>query len=239
MKNKILVFTGSGISQESGIPTFRTGPDGLWYNHKVEDVATLSGWKKDRETVLNFYNERRSQLKDVQPNLAHKLLADMEKDFDVTIVTQNVDNLHERAGSSKVIHLHGELRKSQSSMDPSLVYDCEGDIKLGDKCERGSQLRPHITWFGEDLDSDKIRQAQRSAQDVSACIIIGTTMQVFPANLIPFQTPDTCLLYYVDPGDRDFNIPTMREYFFYHIQEKATTGVGRVLAELTDIFLKK
>ena len=116
MRNKILIFTGAGISAESGVPTFRTGPDGLWYNHKVEDVATSDGWKRDKEKVLNFYNERRSQLKDVEPNNGHKIVAELENLFDITVITQNVDNLHERAGTSKIIHLHGELTKSTKTI---------------------------------------------------------------------------------------------------------------------------
>jgi len=238
MKNKILVFTGAGISAESGVPTFRTGTDGLWYNHKVEDVATFDGWKKDREKVLNFYNERRSQLKSVEPNIAHKIVAELEKYFEVTIITQNVDNLHERAGSSHIIHLHGELTKSQSTIDPSLVYDCKDDIKIGDKCERGSQLRPHITWFGEELDWSKIRQAEKVAKVADVCIIVGTSMQVAPANAIPFATPDTCLIYYVDPGEVEFHLSKMREYFFYHIKESASTGIVKVKDELLNIFKK-
>jgi NAD-dependent deacetylase len=236
MKNKILIFTGAGISAESGVPTFRTGEDGLWYNHKIEDVATLSGWKKDRKKVLDFYNQRRQQLKTVQPNLAHQIIADLQEDFDVTIVTQNVDNLHELAGSKKIIHLHGELTKSQSTLDPKLVYDCVGDINIGDKCERGSQLRPYITWFGEDLDCDKISQAQEAAKDCDVCIIVGSSMQVAPANLIPFITKDSCLIYYVDPAEVDFWIPSARKVFFYHIKQVASLGMQTIKDELFKIF---
>jgi NAD-dependent deacetylase len=232
---KILVFSGAGISAESGVPTFRTGPDGLWYNHKIEDVATLSGWKKDRQLVLNFYNERRKQLHEVQPNRAHYILAELEKDFDVSIVTQNVDDLHERAGSTKVIHLHGELLKSQSSVDPNLIYDCKGDINLGDKCEKGSQLRPHVTWFGEMLDLEKIKIAENAAKEADICIIVGTSMQVYPASKIPFDTPQTCLIYYVDPGDIEFNLPNLREFFFYHIQDVASTGLQEVKNEIINL----
>jgi NAD-dependent deacetylase len=232
---KILVFSGAGVSAESGVPTFRTGPDGLWYNHKIEDVATLSGWKKDRQLVLKFYNERRKQLHEVQPNRAHYILTELEKDFDVTIVTQNVDDLHERAGSTKVIHLHGELLKSQSSVDPNLIYDCKGDINLGDKCEKGSQLRPHVTWFGEMLDLEKIKIAENAAKEADICIIVGTSMQVYPASKIPFETPQTCLIYYVDPGDIEFNLPNLREFFFYHIQDVASTGLQEVKNEIINL----
>jgi NAD-dependent deacetylase len=236
MRNKILIFTGAGISAESGVPTFRTGPDGLWYNHKVEDVATSDGWRRDKEKVLNFYNERRSQLKDVEPNNGHKIVAELENIFDVTVITQNVDNLHERAGTSKIIHLHGELTKSQSTLDPLLVYQCDGDLRIGDKCERGSQLRPYITWFGEELDTLKIKKSEDAAKEADVCIIIGTSMQVFPANTIPFATPETCLIYYVDPANVDFYIPKMRRPFFYHIQEPASSGMIKVKEELFNIF---
>jgi NAD-dependent deacetylase len=232
---KILVFSGAGISAESGVPTFRTGPDGLWYNHKIEDVATLSGWKKDRQLVLNFYNERRKQLLEVQPNSAHYILAELEKDFDVTIVTQNVDDLHERAGSTKIIHLHGELLKSQSTLDPNLIYDYKVDINIGDKCEKGSQLRPYVTWFGENLDLEKIKIAEDAAKEAEFCIIVGTSMQVYPASSIPFKTPQTCLIYYVDPGDVEFNLPSLREFFFYHIQDIASKGLEEVKNEIINI----
>jgi NAD-dependent deacetylase len=231
MKN-ILVFTGAGIDKESGVDTFRDSKDGLWNNFKVEDVATLDGWHRDKEKVLGFYNNYRTKLKDIKPNLAHKIIAELEKDFNVTVVTQNVTNLHEVSGSRKVIHLHGELYKSQSTLDSSLTYECKDDIKIGDKCERGSQLRPYVTWFGEDLDSDKLLQAERAAKDCDICIIIGTSMQVAPANMIPFMCRETALIYYVDPSDRDFNLPRLREHFFYHIQEQATTGIKKVYDEL-------
>src|SRR6478609_10721507 len=146
---KLVVLTGAGISAESGIATFRDA-GGLWEGHRVEDVATPEGWHKNRELVLEFYNQRRKKALEVTPNRGHEILAELEKYFDVTVVTQNVDNLHERAGSSKVIHLHGSLFESRSTLDESLVYPINGwELKIGDKCERGSQLRPNIVWFGE------------------------------------------------------------------------------------------
>ena len=235
-RKKILIFSGAGVSQESGVETFRSS-DGLWANHKIEEVATPEGWSKDMEKVLNFYNERRSQMKSVEPNLAHIIISELEKDFNVLVVTQNVDNLHERAGSTDIVHLHGELSKSRSTLDPKLIYDCDGDIKVGDKCDRGSQLRPHIVWFNEQLDQKNLDKAFNFADEADVCIIVGTSMQVSPANTIPFQTSPNALIYYVDPGPMDFSVPKQRRPFFYHIKEKATTGMSQIKNELKGIFL--
>lgn len=234
---KILVFTGAGVSEESGVATFRTGADGLWYNHKVEDVATPDGWRRDREKVLNFYNMRRSQLKSVEPNLAHQIIADLEKDFYVTVITQNVDNLHERAGSTNVVHLHGELTKVRSTLDSTLIYDWTEDCNVGDKCERGSQLRPHIVWFGEDLNPKFIQRAEEAAYECDVCVIVGTSMKVSPANQIPFLTKENTLIYYVDPSDVDFFVDKQRRPFFTHIQEVASTGMDKVKADLKKMML--
>ena len=166
MRKKIMVFSGAGLSKESGVETFRdSGGDGLWNKHKIEDVATPEGWRKDKELVLNFYNARRSHLKEVEPNDAHKYIAKLEEKFDVINITQNVDNLLERAGSTNVIHLHGDLTKSRSTLNSKLVYDCDGDINIGDKCEKGSQLRPHIIWFNEQLDPKLMVAASQAAVD--------------------------------------------------------------------------
>lgn len=237
-KKKILIFTGAGVSSESGVATFRTGPDGLWYNHKIEDVATPDGWKRDREKVLNFYNMRRSQLKEVEPNLAHKIIADLESDFDVTVVTQNVDNLHERAGSTNVIHLHGELTKVRSTLDSTLVYDWVEDCNIGDKCERGSQLRPHIVWFGESLNPKFIERATEAAYDCDVCIVVGTSMQVAPANQIPFMSKPNTLIYVIDPSDMEFYVDKQRRPFLTHIQEVASVGIEKVKSELKKIYDK-
>ena len=160
----------------------------------------------------------------------------MEKWFDVTVVTQNIDPLHEMAGSTKVIHLHGEITKLRSDRDRRITQEWVDELKLGQLSSDGSQLRPDIVWFGEELDSDRIDMTKREAKDVDVCIIIGTSMQVAPANGIPFLTPETALLYYVDPSDRDFNIPGIREYFFYHIQEPATKGMEYMKTELMNVF---
>lgn len=231
-RKKILVFSGAGVSKESGIDTFRDF-DGLWNNYKIEDVATPNGWRKDKELVLDFYNQRRKELKHVQPNKAHELLAKLEENFDVINVTQNVDDLLERAGCSNVIHLHGELTKVRSTLDPKLVYDWTEDLKLGDKCEKGSQMRPHIVWFNEGLNEDNVNDATNAAKECDICIVIGTSMQVSPANEIPFLTKYNTLIYYVDPGDRDFYVPEFRELEFKHIQEPATTGMEKLYNELT------
>lgn len=234
-KKKILVFSGAGVSKESGIETFRDSKDSLWNNYKIEDVATTDAWRRNRSLVLDFYNQRRVQLKDVHPNPAHQIIADLEKDYDVTLVTQNVDNLHERAGSNNVIHLHGELNKSRSTFPGSTeVYDCTGDINLGDKCPRGAQLRPHIVWFGENLDPMNIATAEVAAGKCDICIIVGTSMQVFPANQIPFLTKEDCIIFYVDPSEMDFYVPEFRSDFFHHIKEPATTGMQKLLNILKD-----
>jgi NAD-dependent deacetylase len=237
---KILIFTGAGVSKESGIETFRDSKDSLWNNYKIEDVATIDAWRKNRELVLDFYNQRRAQLKDVEPNLAHKLIAGLEKDFEVTLVTQNVDNLHERAGSTNIIHLHGELTKSISTFPGSTeVYDCPGDINIGDKCARGAQLRPHIVWFGENLDPANLDKATIAANECDICIIVGTSMQVAPANQIPLLVKDGTPIYYVDPGEA-FDVPRYYDgvsrwsedvtYVDYdHIQEIASIGMEKVI----------
>ena len=230
MKN-ILVFTGAGVSKESGIDTFRDN-GGLWMNYDVHKVAHINAWKNDPQLVLDFYNMRKNDMLGVTPNLAHNIIADLEKDFNVTVVTQNVDDLHERAGSTKVIHLHGELSKVRSESSTEFVYPYDKDIKIGDLAEDGHQLRPYITWFGENLDWKNVKLAEEAAFDADVCIIIGTSMQVAPANSIPFQTKETALIYYVDPSDVEFYIPRFREHFFYHIAEPATTGIKRVYDEL-------
>jgi len=218
MRKKIAVLTGAGISAESGIKTFRDS-GGLWEDHRIEDVASPEGWAKDQKLVLDFYNQRRRQLLECKPNAAHIALARLEEKYEVTIVTQNVDDLHERGGSSTVIHLHGELLKMRSSVDEDLVYDCLGDIKAGDKCAKGSQLRPFIIWFGEavpmiEVAVDIVRQAD-------ILIVIGTSLVVYPAagliNYANYQIPK----WLIDPHDMQLpRIPNLK-----FIQKKATVGV--------------
>lgn len=236
MRRKVLFFTGAGIDKESGIETFRDN-GGLWNNYKVEEVATIDGWETDRKKVLDFYNERRKQLKNVEPNIAHKIIASLEKDFDVTVVTQNVTDLHERAGSTNVIHLHGELKKVRSTVDSTIIYDWSEDCNIGDKCKKGSQLRPHIVWFGESLNHKFIERTTEIASECDICVIVGTSMQVAPANSIPFLTKDTTLIYYIDPSDINFNIPYLRKSFFYHFKDIASNGMIKLENELKEIFL--
>ena len=196
---KIVVLTGAGMSAESGIQTFRDA-DGLWEGHDVMEVATPEGFQKNPELVLEFYNQRRKQLKEVKPNEGHNALLELEKNFEVTIITQNVDDLHERAGSSKVIHLHGELRKVRSTKFPGLIQYWEEDCNLGELCEKGFQMRPHIVWFGEAVP--KMEEAAVYTSEADIVIIIGTSMQVYPAaGLVGIAKPKIPI-YYIDPNPK-------------------------------------
>jgi NAD-dependent deacetylase len=194
---RIVVFTGAGMSAESGIRTFRDS-DGLWENHRIEDVATPEAWQRNPELVLRFYNERRKQMRETKPNAGHDALVELEKAFDVWVITQNVDDLHERAGSKNVLHLHGELSKLRSSKNPNLIYTADHwETKLGDVCEDGSQLRPHIVWFGEQVPM--FDTAVRIAETADIMIVVGTSLVVYPAagliEYVPYGTP----VYLVDP----------------------------------------
>ena len=216
---KLVVLTGAGMSKESGIKTFReTG--GLWEEYDVTEVATPMAWWKNPELVLRFYNERRRQLETARPNDGHLGLAELEKHFDVHIITQNVDNLHERAGSSKVLHLHGELTKARSTEDPSLIYEIGyKNILKGDKCEKGSQLRPHIVWFGEAVPM--LDEAMRITSKADIFVVVGTSLNVYPAaSLIGFATQDTSL-WLIDPNE--VHIPVSRHVEV--IREGASKGV--------------
>lgn len=234
-RKKILVFSGAGVSKESGIETFRDSKQSLWNNFKIEDVATIDAWRKDKELVLKFYNERRAQLKVVQPNLAHRLIAELENEFDVTVVTQNVDDLHERSGSTNVIHLHGELTKVRSTLDPTLIYDWVEDVNIGDKCDKGSQLRPHICWFGEMLNQDYVNKAIKAAEQCDYCIIVGTSLQVSPANEIPFLTGVEVPIYYIEPSNIDmvmYDIPDYKLPYFHHVKKVATKGMQYIFNKI-------
>lgn len=193
---KVVVLTGAGVSAESGINTFRDA-DGLWEGHDIMEVASPIGWEKNQKLVLDFYNKRRKQLKEVDPNPAHHALKDLEKGFDVSIITQNVDDLHERAGSSDVIHLHGELKKVRSTFDEDLILDWENDLNEGDFCEHQHQLRPHVVWFGEGVPM--MEKAMEITETADILIIIGTSMQVYPAaGLIHYIQAGTPV-YFIDP----------------------------------------
>lgn len=196
---KIVVLSGAGISAESGISTFRES-NGLWENHRIEDVATPEGWEANPKLVLQFYNQRRKQLFEVEPNEGHKALVKLEDFYDVQIVTQNVDDLHERAGSSNVLHLHGELKKVSSTIDHNLVYDMNHwELKYGDTCEKGGQLRPHIVWFGEAVPN--IIFAEEIVKEADILIIVGTSLNVYPAAGLVDVIKEDAEVYIVDPSD--------------------------------------
>lgn len=214
-QKKIVVLSGAGISAESGIKTFRDS-DGLWEGHAVSDVATPEGWSKNPELVLDFYNQRRKQLLEVQPNRGHQIIAALENDFEVSIITQNVDNLHEKSGSTSVIHLHGELLKVRSAANPNYILDWQQDLYLGDVDTEGNQLRPDIVWFGEEVPT--IELAISMVQNADILLIIGTSLQVYPAaSLIHYAKP-TIPTYYIDPNPSSiYNLPK-------NIKVIATTG---------------
>jgi len=194
---RMVILTGAGMSAESGISTFRDS-NGLWQNHRIEEVASPEAWERHPEMVLEFYNQRRKQLFEVEPNAGHRALVRLEEKFDVQIVTQNVDDLHERAGSSQVLHLHGELKKARSTIDPTLVYELDHwELKMGDHCEKGSQLRPHVVWFGEPVPM--FEKAVGLAKKADVFLVVGTSMVVYPAaGLIHYVKRDVPK-FYVDP----------------------------------------
>ncbi len=195
---KLVVLSGAGISAESGISTFRDA-NGLWRNHRIEEVASPIAWRNNMEMVLEFYNIRRKQLFEVEPNAGHRALVDLEKHFDVEIVTQNVDDLHERAGSTKVLHLHGELKKVRSTVDENLVYELKHwELKKGDLCEKGSQLRPHIVWFGEAVPN--ISKSAAIVQQADILIVVGTSLVVYPAAGLIDYAPANIPVFYIDPN---------------------------------------
>ncbi|WOD44256.1 SIR2 family NAD-dependent protein deacylase [Hwangdonia lutea] len=220
----IVVLTGAGMSAESGIKTFRDA-DGLWEGHDVMEVATPEGFAANPDMVLDFYNQRRRQLLEVTPNSAHYNLAELETDFKVTIITQNVDDLHERADSSNVIHLHGELLKVRSTFDESDIQDWKTDLVLGDFCKKGYQLRPHIVWFGEDVPM--IPKAIDICQTADVLIIIGTSMQVYPAASLMHYVPQNTPIYFIDPKPHIESKENLTV-----IAETATDGMKKVVKKL-------
>lgn len=222
---KIVVLSGAGVSAESGLQTFRDS-NGLWNEYKVEDVASIEGWYRDRALVLEFYNMRRRELQKVEPNDAHKIIASLEKQFDVCVVTQNVDNLHERAGSTHVIHLHGELTKACGERDKEYPIEIGyRDIKPGEKAPDGTQLRPFIVWFGE-----AVPMLETAAEEVSSAdilIIIGTSLNVYPAAGLVHYTKADCKIYLIDPKPMPLSLRN-----FTQIEEKATGGMKKLAAIL-------
>jgi NAD-dependent deacetylase len=225
---KLVVLTGAGMSAESGLKTFRD-MGGLWEEHDVMEVASIQGWESNPELVLKFYNDRRKQLESAEPNIGHKALVDLEEHFDVNIITQNVDNLHERAGSKNVLHLHGLLTEVKSTGDPSLVYDIGyKEVHWGDSCEKGHQLRPNIVWFGEPVPAIESAAYLSSQADIYA--VIGTSLNVYPAAGLINYVPQDAPIYLIDPND--VMAPARRVEF---IKAKAGTGVKK----LAEILLNK
>ena len=227
MKN-LVVFSGAGMSAESGISTFRD-KGGLWEKHRIEDVATPEAWNKNRALVNEFYNQRRKQLLEASPNAGHLQISAWQNNFELHVITQNVDDLHERAGSQRVLHLHGELRKVRSTLNPDLIYSLNGwELKIGDKCEKGSQLRPHIVWFGEMVPA--MEDAKKIISQAEIIVVVGTSLSVYPAaGLIDFRSGSS-KVYLIDPGD--FDPHYVRG--LTHIKKKASEG----LKELDELLIK-
>jgi NAD-dependent deacetylase len=225
-KKRLVIFTGAGVSAESGLKTFRD-QGGLWEQYRIEDVATYDAWTNNMPLVLEFYNQRRKQVMEAQPNEAHRFIADLQKDFDVHVITQNIDDLHERAGSKKVLHLHGEIMKARSSVDDKLIYPLKKwEIKVGELCEKGSQLRPHIVWFGEMVP--EMENAYLITEKAELFVVIGTSLNVYPAagllNYVNHTTPK----WLVDPGE--FNLDYIRN--LHHIKQTAVNGVDELRKQL-------
>lgn len=226
MKKKLVIFSGAGVSAESGLKTFRdTG--GLWEEFRIEDVATPEAWAANPALVTEFYNLRRKQVMEAQPNDAHKLIAELESIYDISIITQNIDDLHERAGSRKVLHLHGEIMKVRSSMHPELIYPIDKwEIKIGEMCERGSQLRPHIVWFGEMVP--EMDNAIGIAAEADLFVVIGTSLNVYPAAGILNYVKPSAQKWLIDPGD--FNLDYVIN--LKHIKKVASEGVKLFISQL-------
>ncbi|NVO85023.1 SIR2 family NAD-dependent protein deacylase [Hymenobacter terrestris] len=223
---KIVALTGAGISAESGLATFR-GSDGLWEGHRIEDVATPEGWAKNPALVLDFYNQRRAAARAAQPNAGHLALAGLEDQFEVVVITQNVDDLHERAGSTRVLHLHGKLFESRSSRHEELVYPMSGDrIQLGENCAQGYQLRPNIVWFGEAVPMMEV--AMEEVETADLLLVVGTSLQVYPAAGLVDYVPRNAPIYVIDPS----RPPVASRPRLHFITEPATTGLPHVAREL-------
>ena len=229
MKKKLVVLTGAGMSAESGISTFRDA-GGLWEGHDIQEVASPQGWQRNKALVLDFYNKRRAQLKTVSPNAGHVALAEAEQYFDIVIVTQNVDNLHERAGSTKVIHLHGELTKVRSERNESLVYEWHDDLHLGQLADDGHQLRPHIVWFGEQVPL--LEKAAQEVDQADLLLIVGTSLQVYPAASLYQYAPPHCPIIYIDPKPATLYDTQLSKVQI--VQSSAAVGVPITLRKLIE-----
>lgn len=224
IKKHLVVLSGAGVSADSGVETFRDA-NGLWAKHRVEDVCTPEALETNPELVLDFYNERRRQLFDIEPNDGHIAIAELEKYFDVDVITQNVDNLHERGGSTKVLHLHGELLKCRSMKDPTYVREITGDIHIGDLCPKGGQLRPHIVFFGEPVP--EIERAVEIISKAEIVIVVGTSLAVYPAASLIYNAPDSSEIYVVDPSVVEVNSRKVN-----YIREHSVTGLPKLIKEL-------
>ena len=224
-KKHLVVLTGAGMSAESGIPTFR-GAGGLWEGYRIDEVATPGAWEKDYELVLEFYNQRRRAVLEASPNRGHEILVELEQEYQVSVVTQNIDDLHERAGSSVVVHLHGEIVKARSTVDPHLIYRLpDSEIRVGDRCEKGSQLRPHIVWFGEEVPM--IDVAAHICSTADFIVVVGTSMQVYPAAGLIHAAPHDIPKFIIDP-----HVPKVTGVNHLHpIAEPASSGL-EVLMEM-------
>ena len=227
MKQKIAVFTGAGVSQESGIQTFRSKEDGVWIQFDPTEVATMQAWNKNPEKVLEFHNNSLKQFSDCKPNSAHFDLVKLEEKFDVSIITQNVDTLHEQAGSTKVIHIHGNISESKSSKNPDLTYPLNGDIKIGDLCELGSQLRHNTVLFGEPLPIKEFRESIKTVEHADILIIIGTSLTVYPAYELIEYFDKNKKIYIVNPDKTNIHKDNV-----VYIQESATIGTSKLISEL-------
>jgi NAD-dependent deacetylase len=228
-RKKLIVLTGAGISAESGLKTFRDA-DGLWEGHSIQDVATPEAFQRNPGLVHDFYNQRRKQLLEVEPNKAHLLLAELEEFFEVHIITQNVDDLHERAGSSQVLHLHGELKKVRSTGIPSAIYELNGwELKTGDLCENGFQLRPHIVWFGEAVPA--MYDAELLCQQADLLLVIGTSLQVYPAAGLIYAVDRSIPRFYIDPKARENGGNTGMEL----MEETAVNGMQKLMGILKSL----
>ncbi len=223
-KKHLVILSGAGVSADSGVETFRDA-NGLWAKHRVEDVCTPEALKNNPKLVLDFYNERRRQLASVEPNEGHFAIAKMEEYFEVDVITQNVDNLHERGGSKRVLHLHGELLKCRSIKDPSYVVEITGDLHIGDLCPKGGQLRPHIVFFGEPVP--EIEKAAEVISTADIVVVVGTSLAVYPAASLIYSAPEKAEIYVVDPSVVEVNSRKVN-----YIRERAVTGLPKLLKQL-------
>jgi NAD-dependent protein deacetylase/lipoamidase len=224
-KPHLVVLSGAGISAESGLRTFRDG-DGLWEEFRLEDVATPEAWQADPRLVLRFYNQRRRQVVQAEPNAGHLALAELESQYRVSVITQNIDDLHERAGSTRVLHLHGEILQARSSLDPQLLYPTGGaDIEWGQLCTKGSQLRPHVVWFGEDVPA--MPKAEQITQTADLFLVVGTSLAVYPAANLAHSVPSKAAMWVIDPQAPELKHPNLQTW-----QLPATVGLPKLVKQL-------